>query len=337
MGLPQYGCSDPGAKHPILKSSNYLMRVVLLFLRVTRWPNLVLILLTQVMFKYCVIDTVLRNAGIVGSMQGRYFALIALAYMLVAGAGYIINDYIDLPIDLINKPHKVFITRGISPAAALYTYIGMNALALACAAIISIQLQEWWAIGSIACCILLLYAYSLRFKKSFLIGNLIVSLTTASSIFVLSCIETKTITLNGIPVVSRPLFILSLVYSGFACLISFVREVVKDMEDMEGDKQYGANTIAIAWGKRTTSVLLAVCIILLIVVLLVLLWVTPLSGWWLSLAVFVCVLIVLPLIWITARLFLAQARKDYHLLSSALKLVMLMGILSMLFFKAIVV
>src|SRR5690242_1457098 len=105
------------------------MKTILPFLRLIRWPNLVVIFLTQLLFEYGVIAPVLIAGGGAPRMQGGDFALVTLAFVCIAAAGYIINDYYDLAIDEINKPGKVFIKK-IGQRAALAWYILLNAAAL---------------------------------------------------------------------------------------------------------------------------------------------------------------------------------------------------------------
>ena len=124
---------------------------------------------------------------------------------------------------------------------------------------------------------------------------------------------------------------ISFLYAGFAFVISLIREVVKDMEDMEGDRRYDCRTMPIVWGLNVSKMFVAVWIIVLILVLLALQFYVLQFHWWLS-ALWCVALIIVPLIWIFKKLFKAQTPGDFHILSTAIKLVMFTGILSMFFF-----
>jgi 4-hydroxybenzoate polyprenyltransferase len=125
---------------------------------------------------------------------------------------------------------------------------------------------------------------------------------------------------------------ISILYAGFAFVISLIREVVKDMEDMEGDKKYGCKTIPIAWGIPASKVFVAVWLIVLIGMIgIVQVYVWQL-GWYWSIA-YSIVLIISPLVFTLRKIYQAQVPKDYHLLSNVIKLVMLAGLTSMIFFK----
>ena len=125
---------------------------------------------------------------------------------------------------------------------------------------------------------------------------------------------------------------LSFVYAVFAFIISLVREVIKDMEDMEGDAKYGCKTMPIVWGIPASKVFTAVWLIVLVGAIIILQFYALHLHWWWSVAYSVLT-IILPLLWILRKLYKAKVAADYHMLSTAVKLVMLAGILSMLFFK----
>jgi len=121
-------------------------------------------------------------------------------------------------------------------------------------------------------------------------------------------------------------------YASFAFIISLIREVIKDMEDMEGDRKYGCRTMPILWGVNASKVFVAVWIVVLIAMVAVVQFYVLPFGWWHS-AVYCILFIIAPLIWIFQKLFRAQSADDFHKLSSMVKLVMLTGIMSMIFFK----
>ena len=128
------------------------------------------------------------------------------------------------------------------------------------------------------------------------------------------------------------LFKLAIVYAGFAFIISLVREVVKDIEDLEGDTRYNCKTMPILWGVNVSKMFAAVWLVVLIVCIVVLqVYVLQFRWWWIVL--YSVLFIVLPLVRIMINLYRANSKADFHKLSNAVKFVMLTGILSMLFFK----
>ena len=82
------------------------MRLLGAFLKLIRLPNLFFIVLTQFLFYYCILVPLLRSVGAVAKIDQLQFILLSLASVLIAAAGYIINDYFDVNIDQVNKPKK---------------------------------------------------------------------------------------------------------------------------------------------------------------------------------------------------------------------------------------
>jgi 4-hydroxybenzoate polyprenyltransferase len=122
------------------------------------------------------------------------------------------------------------------------------------------------------------------------------------------------------------------VYAGFAFIISLVREVIKDIEDMEGDARYGGRTIPIVWGVNVAKMFVAVWLVVLIAAIVILQFYVLQYRWWWSIG-YSILFIITPLVRILIRLYRAVSKEDFHRLSDAVKLVMLAGILSMIFFK----
>ncbi len=311
------------------------MKAAIAFLGLIRWPNLVFIFLTQIMFRYCVLYPAFSEAHIAHTVTDYHFFLIVCSYVFIAAAGYIINDYFDLDIDLVNKPGKVFITNGISKGQSLIWYGVLNILAILCSAYVDMSTTTRAGGISAIICILLLFFYSRIWKKRFLIGNILVAAITAWSITVLAILEDNlkwpeaaqylTFNLNRI-------FLLTILYTAFAFIVSLIREVIKDMEDINGDSRYGCRTMPIVWGLSASRVFVATWLVVLILMLLVTGIFLSASLWWLFI-VYAFIFILFPLLSILRNLFQAQNAADYHKLSKHIKIVMLMGILSMLFFK----
>jgi len=303
-----------------------------MFGKLIRWPNLVFILLTQSLLQYCVLMPGFSPADHQNKLALPCFLLIVFSYVALAAAGYIINDYFDLQIDQVNKPDRVFISdHRISKQEALAGYWILNALAIAASVYVDVKTNTHTAGISATICAILLYYYSLSLKKRLLVGNILVAGITAWSIMVLICLQG-----TQWPVISHHFQLermtgCTLLYTLFAFIISLVREIVKDMEDVPGDLQYGCYSMPIAWGIPVARLFAIGCLGVLLVVLLItgiragasLSWVFQLySG----------VFIVLPLLHIGHQLLKASTTADFRKLSQQIKGVMLTGILSMIFF-----
>ncbi len=312
------------------------MKLILAFLKLVRSLNLFFIVLTQVLFYYCVLPFAFRNVDYLPRliMQPRLFWLLCLASLFIAAAGYIINDYFDLNIDQINKPDKMVVDNIIKRRWAILWHWLFSFSGVIISFYISWKLNNWLIGIANAGCVFLLMLYSTTFKKKLLIGNLIISILTAWVTLVLFVgeIELNLSPLAGVQVAMVRLFKLTVVYSGFAFIISLVREVVKDVEDMEGDERYGCRTMPIAWGVNVSKMFAAVWLVVLLSAVIILqFYVLQFRWWWVILYSFV--FIIAPSVWILVKLYRAATKQDFHRLSGAIKFVMLTGILSMIFFK----
>src|SRR5215203_5398023 len=99
------------------------MNLVGAFIKMIRLPNLIFIVLTQVLFHVTVLDTILLPVGIRPAIDGWNFVLLSVASVLIAAAGYIINDYFDINIDQINKPDKMVLQKVINRRWAIFLHL----------------------------------------------------------------------------------------------------------------------------------------------------------------------------------------------------------------------
>jgi 4-hydroxybenzoate polyprenyltransferase len=311
------------------------MKLIIAFLRLVRWPNLVIIALTQVLFYFSLVQP-LYHKGIYSHFQILHFILLILVSVLIAAAGYIINDYFDLNIDQVNKPNRTIIDKTIKRRWAIVLHLVFSFAGILISFYIDFNSPVFWLGFSNIICVFLLFGYSISLKKKLLWGNILISALTAWVVIVsFLCYYNNFYCSNCdhdfLELYNNRFIRISFLYAGFAFVISLIREVVKDMEDMDGDARYGCRTMPIAWGIPASKVFVAVWLVVLIgMISIVQVYVLQL-GWVWS-AVYCIAFIILPLMWILRKLFLAQVPKDYHQVSSVIKLVMLTGLLSMIFF-----
>ncbi|SDD68579.1 geranylgeranylglycerol-phosphate geranylgeranyltransferase [Niabella drilacis] len=297
------------------------------FFRLVRYPNLIFIALTQAMFQYCIYDPI--YGGQVPRNDLFQFILLVLASVFIAAGGNIINDYFDMNIDRINKPQKMIIGKYINRRWALVWHLLLSVLGIVLTAIAVNPFSRWYLVVANILCVLLLWFYSVKFKKEILIGNIVISLLTAWTIMIifLSKFSFSDAFGNG-QVNQLKLFRFAVLYAGFAFMISLVREAIKDMEDIAGDQKYGCNTMPIAWGVNATKVYIAVWLTLLMALLLVVQFYILQLGWWPG-VVYCVALIIIPAAYLFRKLIPAHTPEAYHYLSSVTKGIMLTGILSM--------
>jgi 4-hydroxybenzoate polyprenyltransferase len=267
-------------------------------LRLTRFWNLLIIGLAQYFTAFFLI-------GHETLADWKLFVL-SVSTMIIAAAGYIINDYYDVKIDLINKPERVVVGRSITRRYAILFHTFLSFMGVALGFLLS------WQIGVINFfSAFLLWLYSNNLKRQALVGNLAVALLTGLSIALLNWLYHSNVLLVN-------------VYASFAFFMTLVREVIKDMEDLKGDVTYGCKTLPIIWGFRKTKVALYIFLgIFIISVLLIHFFFSPLPIYYFLVFLFV------PLIGLTIRLIQADTKSDFYKLSTLCKMIMLLGILSM--------
>jgi len=276
-----------------------------------RWPNLAIMLLSLVLVRVLL----LPGQPLGGGLLAPRFGLLVLAALLIAAAGYIINDYYDVKIDAINRPARLVVGRLLRRRHAMLAHVVLSGVGVVLAAALS------WRLGAVTLgAALLLWGYSARFKRLPLVGN--VSIATLTGALIL---------LPALLPLATPEGRLKAVwlYALAAFLLTAVREIVKDLEDMRGDAQHGCRTLPLVWGvarsKWVAGLFLGCLGVLVLGVAGQLLawgrW--PLAAWLLG-------LVLLPLGWLAYLLLRADRRRHFRQLSAWCKGIMLAGVLSML-------
>lgn len=316
------------------------MKLVGAFFRLVRYPNLIFIGITQCLFYFCILSPTL-HPGVFFADEFMLFVLLMFSSICIAAGGYVINDYFDVSIDMVNKPGRMVVEKIIHRRWAIIWHWILSTAGVVMGFYISFVTHNWLIGFSNAVCVILLWVYSTIFKKRLLTGNIIISLLTGWVVLVIFFFVDH-FPANILPGWQMPEVIteeshrrmmrLALLYAGFAFIISLIREVIKDMEDVEGDARYGCKTMPIVWGIPVAKVFTGVWLMVLTGALLVIVFYAMYLGWWWSI-LYCLIAILIPLLWITRKLYKATTAADFGYLSGAVKFVMLTGILSMLFFK----
>jgi len=311
------------------------MRLLAAFLKLIRLPNLFFIFLTQFLFYYCILLPLLKPAGITATIDEKSFFLLTAASILIAAAGYIINDYFDINIDQVNKPEKNVVDSVIKRRWAMLLHFIISGMGILVSFWVSWRTGLWYIVIANFFCVLLLFGYSVSLKRKLLSGNLLISLLTAWVVLIFCLSEVHLAFRTAIDpewlVIQNKIMRLGFLYAGFAFILSVIREAIKDMEDMEGDVRYGSRTIPIVWGISATKIYVAVWLIVLIaLVIIVEIYILQFPWWWPFL--YSAVFIIAPLVYLFLKLYKAKIPRQFHWLSNWTKFIMLTGILSMGFF-----
>ena len=273
------------------------------FLRLIRVQNLLIVVATQFLARIALVGP--RNAW-PRLLTDPTIWLLSVSTVCIAAAGYIINDYFDIKIDLVNKPERVVIGRYLKRRVAIGTHQLLNAIGC----LIGLYLSKWVFLTDVLS-VSLLWFYSAQLKKQPFIGNVVVSLLTALSLIILAVYYRKNADML-------------LIYALFSFGITLIREIIKDMQDIRGDARFGARTLPIIWGLRRTKYLIYTLISLFVVTIFVIAY--SLGN---SRLVWIFGLLLIPIGWLTYRLVLADTRRDFGYLSQLCKLIMLLGVMSM--------
>lgn len=308
------------------------MNLTRAFLKLVRFPNLVYIFLTQYLLQYAVLAPVFSHYGLRPALGPGRFFLLSLSTVLIAAAGYIINDYFDINIDQVNKPERVIIDRVISRRWAILWHTLFNVIG------VLLGFGIAWSIGYPVLGFTqlvtsgLLWFYSTSYKRQMLIGNIVISVLTALTVMVVGFYEPKLyreVNILDARADYRILWLL-LSYAIFAFFISMVREIVKDLEDIKGDEWLGCRTMPIVYGVNASKDVASVLGWLLIALIVIGEVVSYRLGWY-WLIIYLLAAVQLPLVYVIRKLAAAREPAEFHQVSSFVKAIMLTGILSMLF------
>lgn len=305
------------------------------WLKLIRWKNLAIILLTQFLVWWCVI---LPERPAV--LNPLHFSLVAFSTILIAAAGYIINDYFDIKIDLVNRPDKVILEKAIPRKQAIISHTVLNIIALFLAGYVAARAHhyEWLALQLI--CTLLLWFYSTHFKRQYITGNVVISLLAALTIVVLFIYEpvlqhdvNMPLMPNGIDASSSslPAWVLG-IYAYFAFMLTWMREIVKDMEDHIGDEGEGCKTLPVVRGLKYATYFVFVLAALVVIPLAAAAVVLFRDGYTI-LALYIAAILIIPLIAWSIFLNKTHTSQHYHKTSTQLKIIMLLGIISILIYQ----
>lgn len=301
------------------------------FFNLIRWKNLLMIALMQYLIKYALLLPFQQSHGVFITLNDFNFFLLVLATICIAAGGYIINDVYDIETDRINKPNKLIINKYITEKTASTLFIILNVIGVGIGFYLShgIGKPSFFAIFFIASA--LLYIYSSSLKQIAVVGNIVVSIVVALSILLVGIFELIPVITDNNKAVQTTFINIIRDYAIFAFMINLVRELVKDIEDIDGDYKAGIETLPILIGRERANKIIV--ILSLIPIFSISYYViTYLFKQELVVGYFL-ILVIAPLIYVSIKLFSAEQKAQYKHISLILKLVMLTGMLSLLLYN----
>jgi 4-hydroxybenzoate polyprenyltransferase len=300
---------------------------MLTFFKIIRWPNVLLTILTQLV----IVHGMLIPSNVIPALNGWQLLLLIVATALLTASGNVINDIFDVEIDKVNKPEKLLVTKRISEKNAYNLYFVLTILAVGCGFILSNSIDKPILSSIFIVVAFLLYLYASSLKAMLLIGNVVISILVALVILITGIFELFPSITPETQTTYRFLMERLLEFALMAFLINLIREWVKDCEDVNGDKVGGRNTLAIVLGRTRAAKMISICILAIVILL----------GWYVyefiylnDIATYYFIFLIMgPLMFVMIKLWTAQSSKEFHLLSTILKIVLLLGIFSIGIFR----
>ena len=224
--------------------------------KIIRWKNLVIISLSQIFIKFFFIDFFIEK----DQLLNENFVILLIVTILIAASGYIVNDIYDYNLDQINKPEKVVLGKFLKSRDAIIIYMMFNFLAIVLSIFLCTKIEQEIYILVFLLIIYCLWLYSKKLKKYKTIGNILIAFFISLSILNVPLFSYKNILSDDRFFV----FLIISIFSVLAFLINVKREIIKDIEDIEGDKIHKVKSLPIIFGtKKSKLVTIMIGIILM--------------------------------------------------------------------------
>lgn len=309
-----------------------MKETILDYIRLTRPGNLVFVVVLLWVMEKWVATPILRYAHMPEQLPWWLLLLIILGTVFIAAGGYVINAYFDVKIDRINHPDSLIVTRTVDKPSAMLFFQILTGLGLACG------MGASWACHSTSMAMVyvmvpgLMWFYSASYKRQFLLGNLIIAFSSALTPMLIGLANDGWMQHQyGDLVLSvgviQSIYVWTAGFALFAFLMTWMREIVKDLEDQMGDRELECHTVPIVLGDMWAKVLVTV---LVVVVMAMTAWLVlgpiPFSHEWHSLSVrFMVFAIEIPLVCELCLLWSAKIPSDYRSAQQLLKFIMALG------------
>lgn len=302
------------------------------FLRLIRFKNLMVIVLLQYLLRYGLLLPMLDFYGIDPVLSHLRFILLVITTVLLAASGYVINDYFDVKIDRINRPEKVIVGQVFHRRKVLLFHVLFSFIGVFTGLFLSyIYRKENYALMFLLIPALLWY-YSTTLKKQVIIGNLTISLLTALVPYFVVSLEFAALgKYHGQTILSSDAcsvaWFWTTGFAFFAFISNLGREIIKDMEDLKGDKEAGCHTLPVEMGIEYTRTVVILLTLSSVIALWVTYFVVPqlresgISFW------YFLVLLTFPYVVLIWQVYKAKESEQFHYASQLSKVIMLFGIL----------
>lgn len=304
------------------------------YLKLIRWPNLIIIIITMLSIRYGVIYPLIKIYGFDLQLSLFDFILLMFATVLIAAGGYVINDYFDRRIDMENKPDDVIVTTHIARRSVMSLHNTLTGIGLLFGFVLSYRIDQ----NSFSILFIIisgaLWFYSTLYKRQLLVGNILVSVLTALVPLMVMLYDVPLIIAQYRPMIIQNIQLYKdihymmyavLLFSGFAFLTTMSREIIKDIQDFEGDSTCQRKTVPIVWGVKIAKII-ALIFLALTLVALGFIYHIFLQNDLISL-IYIILVLSIPILILMVLILKAHSSKDFKFCSQILKLIMVLGLL----------
>lgn len=303
-------------------------------MRLVRWSNLLFLAALVWLMEKWVAVPILDKVAFGEQLPWFVLLLTGAAILLIAAGGYVVNDYFDVKIDRINRPDAVIVTRSISKPAAMRLSISLSIAGALCG------IAAAWLLRSMTLGIIyvlvpgLLWFYSSSYKRLLIIGNLIIALLAGLTPLVIALAnvaQLKLLYASILPytTLEHDLYAWLGGFALFAFLLTWIREIIKDLQDQMGDRELECHTMPVVWGETWTKIFVTLLIAITLALIGWLWWaVLPFDKSWTGLSTrYIALGIVIPTICTLWLLWSAKISSDYKTCQQVVKFTMLIGML----------
>lgn len=311
-----------------------LAEIIKPYLQLLRVGNLTFVAILLYVMEKWVATPLLQLEQFDELMPWWVLTLLIVSVVGIAAGGYVINDYFDVKIDRINRPDNLVVTRIISRDTAMHLFYGLTAVGVIAGTVVAWWAHSWTLLFTYVVIPGLLWFYSASYKRMFLIGNLVVAFASAIVPLLVAIANADYLhhlyqnALAYSPIVGE-LYVWTGGFAAFAFLLTWVREIVKDIEDIEGDREMECRTLPIVWGDKVAKIIATILLVVIATLIVYILFaVLPFSHEWKSLPTrYVVFGLIVPILCSIVLLWAANNRTEYHRVQTIIKFAMFMGML----------
>jgi len=301
--------------------------------RLSRVGNLIFIAATQLIIYYFYLLPYIQFHDFLSSQVNVWQVLLFIATtVIVAASGNVLNDLIDQESDRINKPNKLIIGKYISEKKVIYLFFILASLGMLSSSILCLMENKWQWVWIYPVSVLILVLYNKVLKCIPLIGNIVISIFCAGVFAIVGLLEWSNLShlkssLANDSNYSHAFWIV-IIFCWLSFWLTWAREMIKDVEDIHGDKEVGCNTFATIVPEKISRTLVIVLMAIPLISLIG--WMTFHSSW--SQVITTLLWLAIPLSYLLSQVISLTHIGEYSRLSKLIKYYMFLALLFLIAF-----